>query len=219
MLLVLLSFFAFLLLIFLFALEIVAVFAYELTKLGLIWCVAGLILAPLAGLATRSAAHSKAMPIAMTESPWHFGAIASACFVIPWIYIMIRIYHEGFHTRIKDSQVSHLAYAYLALGPMPFFILCAFAALLLGAWLWALLFLVLFVASVRTFCRYWLRRSEIDETGEVEVTSLSALFHGECMIPFFMASLCTIAAMASFRAAVWSGIPNDFIVFFTLRSL
>ena len=217
MVLVLFSFLAFLLLVLLFALELVAVFAYGLTKFGLIWCIAGLILAPLAGVATQSAVSSRGIPVTTNESPWRFGAMASACFVVPWIYVMVRIYHKSFHRSLRDSQVALFAYVYLALGPIPFLALCAFAALLLGAWLWTLIFAGLFIAATRAFCRYWTRRTEASDT-DSEVRSLATLFRRECMVPFFMASLCTIAAFASFQAAIWAGIPDDFVVFFTLRS-
>ena len=200
-----------------------AILSGEITRLGLFLCIAGLIFAPVAGLMLRSAVRKKGLPVAVGESPWRFGAMASACLLIPWIYMMLRLHNARLVRRLSPYKLGRMSYGYLLVGPVLMLLYCSLLSL---SW-WhrdnlylfvVQIFVVLFLFSALST---WIHMRDKDSGGSTDESSLWMLFPRKHMMPLLRASVWTIIAMAALEGVAWAlgESGDDLKGWFTVTSL
>ena len=188
----------------------------ELTRLGLIVGIAGLLFAPFAGLLLDGAVQRKNVPISAAESPWRTGALLSMCFLVPWVYVMLRVYEVRFPACITPYRIRRISYCYLVFGPILMLLIAGIMGLLaLGSeplGFLAVIFIMLFFISAISTCIDM--RAEKD--GNRQETALSMLFPKKDLAPLARALAWTVIARIALHGIDWVWADSDLAGWFSV---
>ena len=191
----------------------------ELTRLGLIVGIGGLLFAPFAGLLLKGAVQRKNVPISAAESPWRTGALLSMCFLVPWVYVMLRVYEVRFPACITPYRIRRISYCYLVFGPILMLLISSMLGLTtLGVeplGFLVLVFVLLFFTSSISTCIDM--RAEKDSS--TEESTLLMLFPKKDLAPLARALAWTVIASVALHGIDWAWPDSDLAQWFSVDAI
>lgn len=138
------------------------------------------------------------------------------CFLVPWVYVMLRVYEVRFPACITPYRIRRISYCYLVFGPILMLLIAGIMGLLaLGSeplGFLAVIFIMLFFISAISTCIDM--RAEKD--GNRQETALSMLFPKKDLAPLARALAWTVIARIALHGIDWAWADSNLAGWFSV---